>query len=107
MEAGEPSSIDALLLAAHRQFAEGLPGRVAALEEHIALGAWDEARRTAHRLRGSSATYGFAALASSAAAIEEALVGADAPGDEARACIAANLVEARAEAARAAASGEP
>jgi HPt (histidine-containing phosphotransfer) domain-containing protein len=103
MDEGDPSSIDALLLAAHRQFAGSLPAKVAAIVDAVARGAWDDARRSAHKLRGSAATYGFAALGATAGAIEEALrEGADV-GDEVRARIDGHLVEARAEAERAAA----
>jgi HPt (histidine-containing phosphotransfer) domain-containing protein len=102
MDAADPSSIDALLAAAQSQFAAGLPARVSAVEECVARGAWDDARRAAHKLRGSSATYGFAALAAAAAAIEDALLDVVEPTDELRALLAGHLVEARAEAERAA-----
>ena len=39
------------------------PQRSAPCKGCIARGAWDEARRAAHKLRGSAATYGFAAIA--------------------------------------------
>jgi HPt (histidine-containing phosphotransfer) domain-containing protein len=103
MDTAEPSSIDALILAAQRQYADSLPAKVADLHAHVAGGAWEEARRAAHKLRGSASTYGFAALGAAAGAIEEALLLDAYPGDEARARIAAHLVEARAEAERAAA----
>ena len=102
MDAGDPSSIDALLAAAHSQFAESLPAKVATIEESLARGAWDDVRRAAHRLRGSAATYGFAALAASAAAIEDALLEAVEPDDDVRSRVAEHLVAARAEADRAA-----
>ncbi|HEY3817547.1 MAG TPA: Hpt domain-containing protein [Polyangiaceae bacterium] len=102
MDAGDPSSIDALLAAAHRQFAGSLPAKVADLEEHVARADWTEARRAAHKLRGSAATYGFPELAASASAIEEALLGVAEPGDELRARVAAHLVQAREQAERAA-----
>jgi HPt (histidine-containing phosphotransfer) domain-containing protein len=102
MGAGGPSSIDALLAAAHSQFAASLPAKVAAIEECVARGAWEDVRRAAHKLRGSAATYGFAALGVSAAAIEDAVLEVGDPPDERRARIAGHLVEARAEAERAA-----
>ena len=104
MDAADPS-IARLLAAARSQFAAALPARVAAIEECIARGAWEEARRGAHRLHGSAATYGFAALGVSAAAIEAALlelVEPSEPPDAVLARIAGHLVEARAEAERAA-----
>jgi HPt (histidine-containing phosphotransfer) domain-containing protein len=103
MSAGDPSSIDALLAAAHRQVAGSLPAKVKAIEEHIGREAWEDARRAAHKLRGSAATYGFAALAASAAAIEEALIDAgELVGGDVRARIDGHLMEARAAAERAA-----
>lgn len=96
-------AIDDLLAAARADFASRLPARVAELEGLAARGAWDEARRAAHRLRGSSATYGFPALGGVAAAIEEALLAAGGAPDEAvRGRLAAWIGEARAEAERAA-----
>jgi HPt (histidine-containing phosphotransfer) domain-containing protein len=102
MDAADPTSIDALLAAAHSDFAASLPGKVEVIEGFVAGGAWAEARRAAHKLRGSAATYGFVALSACAAAIEEALLEASVPGDEVRARVAERLVEARAEAALAA-----
>jgi len=101
MDAADPS-IDALLAAARSQFAAALPAKVAAIEECIARGAWEDARRAAHKLHGSAATYGFGALGVSVAAIEDALLDAGDPSDDVRARIAGHLVEARAEAERAA-----
>jgi HPt (histidine-containing phosphotransfer) domain-containing protein len=107
MGAGDPTSIDALLAAAQSQFAASLPAKVTAIEECVARGAWDDARRTAHQLRGSAATYGHAALGRLAGAIEDALLGtAEPPDDDARARIAGHLVDARAE-AESAAHGAP
>jgi HPt (histidine-containing phosphotransfer) domain-containing protein len=104
--AGDPS-IAALLAAARSQFAAGLSARMAALDEFVEHGAWQDARRAAHKLRGAAATYGFAAVGECAGAIEEMLLEAgDDPGPEARARIAERLLAARAEAALAA-SGPP
>jgi HPt (histidine-containing phosphotransfer) domain-containing protein len=100
--AGDPS-IAALLAAARSQFAAGLPARMAALDGFVEQGAWQEARRAAHKLRGAAATYGYAAVGQCAGAIEDALLEAgDEPGSEARASIADKLIAARTEAARAA-----
>ncbi len=65
------SEVDALLAAARAEYASRLPSKLAALEELAARGAWDEARRAAHKLRGSAATYGFAAIGDAAAALEK------------------------------------
>ena len=78
---GDPS-VDALLAQVRAQFTASLPAKVIALEQLIARGAWEEARRAAHKLRGSSSTYGHLAVGAAAGAIEEALITAsDAPDD--------------------------
>ena len=102
MDAADPS-IDALIAAAGAQFAASLPAKVVSLAGLVAQGAWADARRAAHQLRGSAATYGFAALAASAAAIEDALLDAVEPAEDVRAGIVDHLAVARAEAERAAA----
>ena len=102
MGTGDDSN-DALLAAALREYAAGLPARVAVMGELVARGAWGEVRRAAHKLRGSAAVYGFAAISAPAAAIEDILLeAADAPDGDARSRIAERLVEAGAEALRAA-----
>jgi HPt (histidine-containing phosphotransfer) domain-containing protein len=63
--------VDALLAAARAEYAARLPAKLVALEELTARGAWDEARRAAHKLRGSAATYGFAAIGDAAAVLEQ------------------------------------
>lgn len=99
---GDPS-VDALLAQVRAQFTASLPAKVAALEELVARSAWEEARRAAHKLRGSASTYGHPAVGAVAGAIEETLIAASHPPDETtRAEIAARLAEAHAEAARAA-----
>jgi HPt (histidine-containing phosphotransfer) domain-containing protein len=96
-------AIDDLLAAARADFASRLPARVAEIDDLAARATWDEARRAVHRLRGSSATYGFAAVGALAARIEDALLEARcAPDGEACARIAGWLGEARVEAERAA-----
>jgi HPt (histidine-containing phosphotransfer) domain-containing protein len=65
------SEVDALLAAARAEYASRLPSKLAAIEELAARGAWDEARRAAHKLRGSAATYGFAAVGDAAATLEK------------------------------------
>lgn len=100
--AGDPS-IESLLAAARAGFAAGLASRMEALDGFVSRGAWEEARRAAHKLRGAAATYGYAVLGQSAAAIEQALLETeDWPSAEARARIVQLLTECQAEAARAA-----
>jgi HPt (histidine-containing phosphotransfer) domain-containing protein len=97
------ASIEALLAVARHQFVAGLPSRLETLEDLVGRGEWLEARRSAHKLRGAAATYGFVALGQSAASIEQILLDAqDRPEAEARERIARLLSESRAEAARAA-----
>jgi HPt (histidine-containing phosphotransfer) domain-containing protein len=69
--------IEALLAAARRDYAASVAGKVAHLEGLIAQAAWGEARRAAHKLRGSAATYGFVALGAAAGAIEDVLLAAE------------------------------
>jgi HPt (histidine-containing phosphotransfer) domain-containing protein len=69
-------SVDVLLAVARADFARRLPAKTAEIEELVSKGAWDEARRASHKLRGSAATYGFPVVGAAAAAIEEALLGA-------------------------------
>jgi HPt (histidine-containing phosphotransfer) domain-containing protein len=96
-------AVVALLEAARAEFARSLPGKAADLAALVAAGSWEEARRAAHKLRGSSGTHGFAALSAAAADVEDTLIEAKGlPGEAARARIDARLAEARAEAARAA-----
>lgn len=99
-------SVEQMLAEARAQFAASLPAKAAALEEHLARGAWEEARRAAHKLRGSAGTYGFAALGAAAGEVEEALLAArGAPDDPTRARIGAMAREARVEAERIAKEG--
>jgi len=64
------ADVDALLAAARADYALRLPSKLAAIAELTARGAWEEARRAAHKLRGSAATYGFATIGDAAAALE-------------------------------------
>ena len=87
-EATDPALL-ALLAEAKAHFAAGLPAKVAELEELLARQAWEGLRRAAHKLRGSSGTYGFADVSAAAADIEEALLAANGPpGAEARELLA-------------------
>lgn len=101
-QARDPA-VDALLAAARAQFAASLPAKARALRQHVAEEAWDEARRAAHKLRGSGATYGFAALGEAASAVEELLLDAEGePGADARARLEQLAAAICAEADRAA-----
>jgi HPt (histidine-containing phosphotransfer) domain-containing protein len=85
MSSAPDPSIEAALAAVRAQFAEALPEKAANVGALLARGAWEDARRAAHRLRGSAGTYGFAPLGAVAAAIEELLIAEPAgPGEETR-----------------------
>lgn len=97
-------SIEDLLAAARADFASRLPARAAEVQALVADGAWDEARRAVHKLRGSAATYGFAGLGAAVAALEDLLLAAAATVGIPRpvdARIAEKVREVRAEADRA------
>jgi HPt (histidine-containing phosphotransfer) domain-containing protein len=72
-------SVEALLAVARAEFGSRLPAKVDEIASLVSEGAWEGARRAAHKLRGSAATYGFPALSAAAAAIEETLIAAAAP----------------------------
>lgn len=73
-------SVEALLAVAREDFARRLPAKTDEIGRLVSAGAWEEARRAAHKLRGSAATYGFPALSVAAAAIEETLLACLASG---------------------------
>jgi HPt (histidine-containing phosphotransfer) domain-containing protein len=99
-------TVEQLLAEARAQFASSLPAKAAALQDHLARGAWEEARRAAHKLRGSAGTYGFAVLGAAAGEVEEALIAAASqPDTDAAARIADKARDARAEAERIAREG--
>jgi HPt (histidine-containing phosphotransfer) domain-containing protein len=99
-------TVEQMLAEARAQFAASLPAKAAALEDHLTRGAWEEARRAAHKLRGSAGTYGFAVLGAAAAEVEEALVAAGSQPDGAAAArIGDKAREARVEAERIAKEG--
>jgi HPt (histidine-containing phosphotransfer) domain-containing protein len=100
-EAEQPSAL-ALIQAAHAQFRAGLPAKAAALDAWVADAAWDDARRGAHKLRGSAGVYGYAALGAIAGELEDALLDAGgAPDADALARIRAILTNLQTEAERA------
>jgi HPt (histidine-containing phosphotransfer) domain-containing protein len=92
---GDPS-IDELLAQIRAQFAASLPSKIEAIEQLVARGAWDDARRAAHKLRGSAATHGHVDVGAAAAAIEDALLDAGDPPDAAvRTTVTTRLADAR------------
>jgi HPt (histidine-containing phosphotransfer) domain-containing protein len=99
-------TVEQMLAEARAQFAASLPAKAAAIQEHLARGAWEEARRAAHKLRGSAGTYGFAALSAVASEVEEALIAAGSqPAAAAAARIGDKARDAHAEAERIAREG--
>jgi HPt (histidine-containing phosphotransfer) domain-containing protein len=94
-------AIVALLAEARLQFARNIPAKVADLRSLLDRGAWDELRRAAHKLRGSTGTYGFMELSAAAADVEEALLEAGGPpSPDVQQRIAIRVAEATAEAER-------
>jgi HPt (histidine-containing phosphotransfer) domain-containing protein len=92
------TEVDALLATMRAEYAARLPAKLAAIEDLAGRGAWDEARRAAHKLRGSAATHGFVTLGEAAARLEQLFVDAAAlePAG-ARTAVEAALRGARAE----------
>lgn len=90
--------VEKLLAAAKADFASRLDDKVRELQDLASRGAWTEARRAAHKLRGSAATYGFAKIGAVAAAMEDVLIEAAlVPDEAAKTRFAAALAEARVE----------
>jgi HPt (histidine-containing phosphotransfer) domain-containing protein len=69
-----PDDVDALLAVARAEYASRLPSKLAAIEGLASRGAWEEARRAAHNLRGSAATYGFVKIGDAAAVLEQLVI---------------------------------
>jgi chemotaxis protein histidine kinase CheA len=73
--------IEAAFLELRREFALTLPAKLRELEESVRgsrarpsdKAAWELARQTAHRLRGTAGTYGFEEEGEAAGVIEDAL----------------------------------
>ncbi len=88
--------LEILLAAARADFASRLEDKVRELQELSDRGAWMEARRAAHKLRGSAGTYGFAKIGAAAAVMEDVLIEAEAsPDEDARNRFAVALATAR------------
>jgi HPt (histidine-containing phosphotransfer) domain-containing protein len=81
MAKADDPAIETLIEAARIEFAQSLPGKADALAAQAERGAWDDIRRAAHKLRGSAAVYGFGAVGSVAAAVEDLLFQAGAAPD--------------------------
>jgi HPt (histidine-containing phosphotransfer) domain-containing protein len=91
------ASIDALLAAARADYAGRILSKIAEISSFVARSEWHEARRSAHKLRGSAATYGFTELGLAAGRVEDLLLAADGSPDEPmRARIHGFLVDAEA-----------
>jgi HPt (histidine-containing phosphotransfer) domain-containing protein len=102
----DPATL-ALLAAVRARFAESLPAKAGDLGALLEQEAWDEARRAAHKLRGSSGTYGYLALSAAAADIEDSLLESKkAPSEEVRVRVTARMNDVRIEAERAAREGK-
>jgi len=99
MVEGDPG-IAALLDAARADFSRALPAKVAAFDALLEDGAFADAKRAAHKLRGSAGMFGFAALGRIAGAIDDLMTEA-APDASTRARVDALAADLRAEAARA------
>ncbi|HEY4016095.1 MAG TPA: Hpt domain-containing protein [Polyangiaceae bacterium] len=99
MVEGDPG-IAALLDAARVDFARGLPAKVAAVEAHVADGAFADAKRAAHKLRGSAGMFGYTNLGRIAGEIDDLMneaTGVD--GEAGRARLHALVAQLGAEAA--------
>ena len=66
-----------------REFVEGLPQRVAAMEQDFASGAFDQLAGRSHQLKGTAGAYGFPPLTEAARELEAALK-AKRPSDQIR-----------------------
>ncbi len=100
-------AIARLLAEARVQYVGTVPAKVTEVRTLLERQAWEDARRAAHKLRGSSGTYGFAELSVALGEIEEQLLQAGGPPDAAGLRRLLGLVEAAsALAERAAAASE-
>jgi HPt (histidine-containing phosphotransfer) domain-containing protein len=60
-------------------FVEGMPQRIATLNEQLAGSQWEALSRTAHQLKGSAGSYGFGQVTPLAARLEVEARQAQAP----------------------------
>ncbi|MBL8717619.1 MAG: Hpt domain-containing protein [Myxococcales bacterium] len=88
-------SVEARLAKLREAYGVALPAKLAELRAALAAADSGEgiaaARALAHRLRGTAATYGFAAVSEAAGRIEDALDADPPPSREARTTLAATL----------------
>jgi HPt (histidine-containing phosphotransfer) domain-containing protein len=54
-------------------FVDEMPGRVAALLDHLNAADWDGLRQTSHQLKGAAGSYGFATISPAAGRVESAV----------------------------------
>jgi HPt (histidine-containing phosphotransfer) domain-containing protein len=73
----EGGDAEALVAAAQAEYASRLPDKLAALRAFVGQRAWTDARRAAHKLRGSAGVYGFSAVGDAAGALEDLLESSD------------------------------
>jgi HPt (histidine-containing phosphotransfer) domain-containing protein len=92
--------VNALIAAARAEFARTLVPKAAALEALVGRGLWEEARRAAHKLRGSAGVYGFAGVGAAAAALDDILCSRaeETPDASEQALVGEKVRELRAEA---------
>jgi HPt (histidine-containing phosphotransfer) domain-containing protein len=74
VDARDPA-IDELLAIARAEYARSLPIKAADLASLVASRAWNQARRAAHKIRGSAGAYGFPELGEAAGTLEDLLLG--------------------------------
>lgn len=99
-ELRDPALI-ALLAEARAQFATTLPAKIADLRSLLEGEAWEELRRAAHKLRGSTGTYGFMELSAATGDVEDALLEAGGPpGPEVKERVQRRVRDATLEAER-------
>jgi HPt (histidine-containing phosphotransfer) domain-containing protein len=93
-----PQELQVLLAAARADFASRLEAKIHELKDLSTRGDWTGARRAAHKLRGSAATYGFPKVGAAAAVLEEILIDAQPmPNEDARNRFVSALETARIE----------
>jgi HPt (histidine-containing phosphotransfer) domain-containing protein len=91
-------AITALVEEARIDFARTLRAKAATLDDLVARGAWVDARRASHKLRGSAGVYGFAAVGAAAAALDDLLsIAGEAPDADALGPIRHALADLRSE----------
>jgi len=54
-------------------YVDEMPDRIAALQEMIASGNWEELRRFAHQMKGAAGSYGFEPISPIAGTVEDCI----------------------------------